>query len=113
MGAWLVVFVLVSAFLRVEVSVKLVRVFFGIVTGFLEHFRAGGGSVTIPETTSASGLHWLLWSSCTSAKVCGLIRCRGNNVMRCLRASGAPQAADRVTCQSCLRPQPERMQIEY
>ena len=32
-----------------EVSVKLVRVFFGIATGFLEHFRAGGGgSVSIP-----------------------------------------------------------------
>ena len=31
-----------------EVSVKLVRVFFGIATGFLEHFRAEGGSVAIP-----------------------------------------------------------------
>ena len=44
---WLVV---LSVFLRVEVSVKLVRVFFGIATGFLEHFRTGGGggSVAIP-----------------------------------------------------------------
>ena len=43
----------------------------------------------------------------------GLIRCRGNSVTGCSRATGAPQAADRVTCQSCLRPQRERMQIEY
>ena len=42
MGAWLVVFVLVSAFLRVEVSVKLVRVFFGIVTGCWSTFVLGG-----------------------------------------------------------------------
>ena len=28
-----------------EASVKLVRVFFGIATVFLEHFRAGGGGV--------------------------------------------------------------------
>ena len=38
-----VVLVLVSASLHVEVSVKLVRLFLGIVTGFLEHVRAGGG----------------------------------------------------------------------
>ena len=31
-----------------EVSVILVRVFCGIATGFLEHFRAEGGSVAIP-----------------------------------------------------------------
>ena len=41
--------VLRSVFLHVEVSVILVRVFFGIATGFLERFRAGGGgSVAIP-----------------------------------------------------------------
>ena len=38
-----VVLVLVSAFLCVEVSVKLVRVFFGIVTGFWSTFVLGGG----------------------------------------------------------------------
>ena len=37
--------VLVSASLHVEGSVKLVRVFLGIVTVFLEHVRAGGGGV--------------------------------------------------------------------
>ena len=45
MGAWLVVLVLVSAFLRVEVSVKLVRVLFGRVTGFWSTFVLGGGGV--------------------------------------------------------------------
>ena len=42
MGAWFVVLVLVSAFLHVEVYVKLVRVFLGIVTGFWSTFVLGG-----------------------------------------------------------------------
>ena len=45
MGAWFVVLVLVSAFLHVEVSVKLVRVFLGIVTGFWSVRAGGGGGV--------------------------------------------------------------------
>ena len=53
-----------------------------------------------PGNTCAYGLHWLLCSSCTPVTVCGLIRCRGNSVMECSRATGALQAADRVTCQS-------------
>ena len=43
MGAWFVVLVLVSAFLHVGVSVKLVRVFLGIVTSFWSTFVLGGG----------------------------------------------------------------------
>ena len=38
----MVVIVLVSAFLHVEVSVKLVRVFLGIVTGFWSTFVLRG-----------------------------------------------------------------------
>ena len=38
-----------------EVSVKLVRVFFGMATGFLEHFRAEGGSVAIPGMLMLKG----------------------------------------------------------
>ena len=41
----MVVLVLASAFLHVKVSVKVVRVFLGDVTCFLEHVCAGGGGV--------------------------------------------------------------------
>ena len=42
-----------------------------------------------------------------------LIRCRGNSVMECSRATGALQAADRVTCQSVPRPHAERTYKKY
>ena len=35
--------VLASAFLHVKISIKVVRVFLGNVTSFLEHVCAGGG----------------------------------------------------------------------
>ena len=38
-----VVLVLASAFLHVKMSVKVVRVYLGMVTCFLEHVSAGGG----------------------------------------------------------------------
>ena len=42
LGCLVVVIVLVSASLHVEVSVKLVRVFLGVVTGFWSTFVLGG-----------------------------------------------------------------------
>ena len=42
-GCLVVVLVLASAFLHVKVSVKVLRVFLGNVTSFLEHVCAGGG----------------------------------------------------------------------
>ena len=66
-----------------EASVKLVMVFFGIATGFLEHFRAGGGgSVAIPGIHCTYGLLWILWVVCTSATVCGMFGCWGDIVTR-------------------------------
>ena len=57
-------FILLSVFLCAwRFPLKSIRVFFGIVTGFLEHFCAGGGggiSLTIPENTCTYGLHWIL-----------------------------------------------------
>ena len=77
MDAWFVVLVLVLAFLHVEVSVKLVRVFLGIVTGFWSTFVLGGGSVTIPGNTCPSGPLCILSPHCIWATVCGVIRCWG------------------------------------
>ena len=42
-GCLVVVLVLASVFLHVKTSVKVVRVFLGNVTSFLDHFCAGGG----------------------------------------------------------------------
>ena len=59
-----------------EVSIKLVRVFLGIVTGFLEHVRAGGGgSVTIPGNTCPSGPLCI----CMGHRS-GVIRCWGRSL---------------------------------
>ena len=45
-GCTVVVLVLASAFLHVKISVKVVRVFLGNVTGFWSTFVLGGGNVT-------------------------------------------------------------------
>ena len=109
MGAWFVVLVLVSAFLHVGVSVKLVRVFLGIVTSFWRTFvlGGGGGSVAIPGNTCPSGPLCVLSSHCVWATVSGVIRCWGDSVVGCSRAARAPPAAYQGTGQSGFRPQRE------
>ena len=62
-----VVLVLASVFLHVMISVKVVRVYLGMVTCFLEHVWCwGGGKENSMVYTVSRGIPLLLISVCTS-----------------------------------------------
>ena len=66
-GCTVVVLVLTSVFLHVKISVKVVRVFLGNVTSFLEHVCAGGGgNVTFHGIQFPAGILYHCCQPCTS-----------------------------------------------
>ena len=65
--------------------------------------------VAIPGNTCPSGPLCVLSSHCVWATVSGVIRCWGDSVVGCSRATRAPPAAYQGTGQSGFRPQREQM----